>query len=112
MPLKNPAHGARVSIWLMLIRLSEPDGRRRMASPQPIPVGGTGMHEAPLPVFRPVTSATPHFERTHYTELAAILEDCSKTDVAAQDSSWHPDGSVADAPVYSRIVPRVWLRQR
>ena len=34
---KNPVHGARVSIWLMLIRLSEPDGRRRMASPQPIP---------------------------------------------------------------------------
>ena len=37
MPLKNPVHGARVLIWLMLIRLSEPDGRRRMASPQPIP---------------------------------------------------------------------------
>lgn len=37
MPLKNPVHGARVSIWLMLIRLSEPDERRRMASPQPIP---------------------------------------------------------------------------
>jgi hypothetical protein len=61
MPLKNPVHGARVSIWFMLIRLSEPDGRRRM--------------------------------------------HCSKTDVAARDSSWHPDGSVADAPLYFRIVP-------
>ena len=56
------------------------------------------MHEAPLPGLRPVTSAMPHFERTHYTELAAILEDRSKTDVAIRDSSWHPDGSVADAP--------------
>jgi hypothetical protein len=99
MPLKNPVHGARVSIWLMLIRLSEPDERRRMASPQPIPWEVRGCTKRPSQYSAP----SP---RTHYTELAAILEDCSKTDVAARDSSWHPDGSVADAPLYSRIVPR------
>jgi hypothetical protein len=68
MPLKNPVHGARVSIWLMLIRLSEPDGRRRMASPQPIPWELRGCTKRPSQYSAPSAwlrlTSNEHFTRS------------------------------------------------